>query len=84
MQDLYDMMQSRTFLQQLGYGLLKIGLVSLMPELRPLFRTIERAPVETNIQAGITHNSIQSLQSLLERIKGVLISCYYSYQGRQI
>ena len=33
---------------QLGYGLLKIVLVNLLPELRPLFRSIERGPVEAS------------------------------------
>lgn len=47
MADLFEMLQSRTFMQQLGYGLLKIGLVSLFPELRLLFRKIERGALET-------------------------------------
>lgn len=46
MQDLFDMIQSHTFVQQLGYGLVRIVLVNLMPELRPLFRSIERGPTE--------------------------------------
>ena len=46
--DLFDMMQSRTFVLQLGYGLLKIVLLNLLPELRPLFRSIERGPVEAS------------------------------------
>ena len=33
---------------QLGYGLLKIVLLNLLPELRPLFRSIERGPVEAS------------------------------------
>lgn len=44
MQDLYDMMQSQTFVHQLGYGILRIVLVNLIPELRPLFRSIEKTP----------------------------------------
>jgi len=47
MADLFEMLQSRTFMQQLGYGLLKIGLVSLFPELKLLFRKIERGALET-------------------------------------
>ncbi|CAL8462775.1 g2308 [Coccomyxa elongata] len=47
MADLFEMLQSRTFMQQLGYGLLKIGLVNLFPELKLLFRRIERGALET-------------------------------------
>lgn len=43
MRDLFDMIQSMTFMQQLGYGLMRILLVNLMPELKPLFRSIERS-----------------------------------------
>lgn len=39
------MMQSQTFVSQLGYGLLRIALVNLIPELRPLFHSIERGSV---------------------------------------
>lgn len=46
MADLFEMMQSRTFMQQLGYGLLKIGLVNLFPELKLLFRKIERGALD--------------------------------------
>jgi sorting nexin-13 len=46
MADLFEMMQSRTFMQQLGYGLLKIVLVHLFPELKLLFRKIERVALE--------------------------------------
>ena len=35
------MMQSPTFVQQLGYGVLRIALLSFFPELRPLFQQIE-------------------------------------------
>lgn len=42
------MVQSMTFVQQLGYGILKIVLLNLMPELRPLFRSIERSVPEPN------------------------------------
>lgn len=48
MADLFEMLQSRTFMQQLGYGLLKIGLVNLFPELKLLFRRIERGALETS------------------------------------
>ena len=47
MADLFEMLQSRTFMQQLGYGLLKIGLLNLFPELKLLFRRIERGALET-------------------------------------
>ena len=35
------MIQSRTFIYQLGYGLIKIFVVNLFAELRPLFRQME-------------------------------------------
>ena len=40
------MMQSPTFVQQLGYGVLRIALLSFFPELRPLFQQIEHGSVE--------------------------------------
>ena len=46
MTDLFEMLQSRTFVQQFGYGLLKIVLVNLFPELKLLFRKIERGALE--------------------------------------
>lgn len=46
MADLFEMLQSRTFMQQFGYGLLKIVLVNLFPELKLLFRKIERGALE--------------------------------------
>jgi hypothetical protein len=53
MTDLFEMLQSRTFVQQFGYGLLKIVLVNLFPELKLLFRKIERGALEqTDAKAG--------------------------------
>lgn len=46
MTDLFEMMQSPTFVQQLGYGVLRIALLSFFPELRPLFQQIEHGSVE--------------------------------------
>ena len=46
MTDLFEMLQSRTFVQQFGYGLLKVLLVNLFPELKLLFKKIERGAVE--------------------------------------
>ncbi len=46
MTDLFEMMQSPTFVQQLGYGVLRILLLSFFPELRPLFQQIEHGSVE--------------------------------------
>ena len=43
-QDLFDLLQSPTFVLQLGYGILEILAVSAFPELKPLFRQLERAP----------------------------------------
>ena len=37
MRDLYDMMQSATFMQHIGYGALKILLTNIFPELRHKF-----------------------------------------------
>lgn len=53
MTDLFEMLQSCTFVQQFGYGLLKIVLVNLFPELKLLFRKIERGALEqTDAKAG--------------------------------
>ncbi|KAK9836224.1 hypothetical protein WJX84_011500 [Apatococcus fuscideae] len=41
--DLYDMMQSATFMQHIGYGALKILLTNIFPELRHKFLQIEGA-----------------------------------------
>mmetsp|Transcript_13710 Transcript_13710/g.41406 ORF Transcript_13710/g.41406 Transcript_13710/m.41406 type:complete len:1265 (+) Transcript_13710:304-4098(+) len=41
-QDIFDLLQSPTFLLQLGYGILEILAVSAFPELKPLFRQLER------------------------------------------
>ena len=51
MLDLFEMMQSLTFVQQLGYGLLKILVVNLLPELKPLWRAIERGPYQLESQS---------------------------------
>ena len=39
--DLFEMIQSRTFIYQLGYGIIKIFVVNIFPELRPVFRQME-------------------------------------------
>lgn len=39
--DLYDMLQSPTFCHQLGYGVLEVCIVHLVPELKALFRTLQ-------------------------------------------
>ena len=39
--DLFEMIQSRTFIYQLGYGIIKIFVVNVFVELRPLFRQME-------------------------------------------
>lgn len=43
-QDLYELMQSPTFMRQLGYGLLEIGVLHLCPELKDLFQGLEHNP----------------------------------------
>ena len=40
-QDLYEMIQSPTFMRQLGYGLLEIAALHLCPELKGLFQSLE-------------------------------------------
>ena len=51
MADAFEMLQSRTFVQQFGYGLLKIGLVHMFPELKLLFRKIERGALDAAAKA---------------------------------
>lgn len=41
MRDVFDMLQSDTFVRQLGYGVLEIAAVHLFPELKPLFRSLQ-------------------------------------------
>lgn len=40
-QDIFDMMQSPTFVLQLGYGVLEILCVNVFPDMKPLFRQME-------------------------------------------
>eukprot|EP00210_Caulerpa_lentillifera_P002905 g2773.t1 len=40
MKDVYDMIQLKTFVRQIGYGVLEIGLLALFPELKELFAKI--------------------------------------------
>lgn len=40
-QDLFEMMQSATFMRQLGYGLLEIAALHVCPELKGLFQQLE-------------------------------------------
>lgn len=46
MRDLFEMLQSPTFSSQLGYGVLEIALVHLLPELKPLFRTLQHGGLD--------------------------------------
>lgn len=41
-QDVFDMLQSPTFVMQLGYGILEILVVNTFPELKTLFRGLEQ------------------------------------------
>lgn len=41
-QDVFEMLQSTTFVQQLGYGLLQALVLNLFPEMRATFRQIEQ------------------------------------------
>jgi hypothetical protein len=43
-QDLFEMIQSPTFMKQLGYGLLEIAALHLCPELKGLFQKLESDP----------------------------------------
>ena len=45
MEDLFGMLQSPTFVLQLGYGLLSTAVVHLFPELKPAIRRMEREGV---------------------------------------
>ena len=40
-QDVFDMMQSPTFVMQLGYGVLEILTVNVFPEMKTIFRSLE-------------------------------------------
>ena len=40
-QDVFDMMQSSTFVMQLGYGILEILCVNIFPEMKSIFRGLE-------------------------------------------
>ncbi len=40
-QDVFDMMQSPTFVMQLGYGILEILTVNVFPEMKTIFRSLE-------------------------------------------
>ena len=40
-QDVFDMMQSSTFVMQLGYGILEILCVNVFPEMKSIFRGLE-------------------------------------------
>jgi len=40
-QDVFDMMQSSTFVMQLGYGILEILCVNVFPEMKSVFRGLE-------------------------------------------
>jgi len=40
MKEVYDMIQLKTFIRQIGYGVLEIGLLALFPELKDLFAKI--------------------------------------------
>ena len=42
MQDVFDLLQSPTFVSQLGYGILEILAVNTFPELKTLFRGLEQ------------------------------------------
>lgn len=54
MSDVFQMMQSQTFVQQIGYGLLKICVVNLFPELKPLFKQTEMT-AQTEAPAAPSH-----------------------------
>lgn len=52
MSDLLEMLQSQTFLRQLGYGVLEIAAVLLFPELKPLFHSLEHGGLHAGGAAG--------------------------------
>ena len=60
MADLFEMMQSTTFMHQLGYGVLEIGVVNMFHELKPLFRQFENAAGEVPGAAAPPANATKS------------------------
>ena len=49
-QDLYEMMQSPSFIKQLGYGILEIVTLHLCPDLKDLFRQLEHSDAFENMR----------------------------------
>ena len=58
--DLFEMIQSRTFIYQLGYGLIKIFVVNIFAELRPLFRQMELSASQDVHATGEKRTSLRS------------------------
>ena len=52
MRDLYDMLQLPCFTQTLGYNIMEVLLLHLMPELKPLFQTLAHGGLQQQQAAG--------------------------------
>lgn len=50
--DLFEMIQSKTYIQQLGYGIIKVFVVNNFPELGALFRQMEMSVSHNTTMAG--------------------------------
>ena len=59
--DLFEMIQSKTFIHQLGYGIIKIFIVNNFPELRPLFRQMEMSVSHNATMSGTAALSLRFL-----------------------
>ncbi|GMH39284.1 hypothetical protein BSKO_07182 [Bryopsis sp. KO-2023] len=52
MQDVYDMLQSPTFVMQIGYGVVEVVLLALFPELRDMFARMHREAAQVHHESG--------------------------------
>lgn len=50
--DLFEMIQSKTYIHQLGYGIIKIFVVNNFPELGALFRQMEMSVSHNTTMSG--------------------------------
>ena len=87
MDDLFELIQSRTFIYQLGYGLIKIFVVNIFAELRPLFRQME---LSASQDVHATGQQRTALTSNVVCSSGVFIWCIaascrsFSYYGHNM
>ena len=50
--DLFEMIQSKTYIHQLGYGIIKIFVINNFPELGALFRQMEMSVSHNTTMSG--------------------------------